>query len=368
MNCAKIAKLIFASAFTLKLFALCPDPDDHENYKKTETHRTPTRPAYTPPKTPPPVKCHDEPEPVCPPMEVLCDAGPRVCYGSDVYFTGTFILWAPHQEGTEYAISGLGTNPAKGDVHDVDYGVEPGFKVGLGYDLPHDGWDMYAEFTWLRPCADDRTTSANNSSLFTTLNNNPLQEASADWNMKFNVIDGEIGRNFFLSKHLKYRPFIGFKGTWQDQDYDVIYTSNNPLFGTRVVRIDQDYWGFGLRTGVDTAWHFTNNWSIFGNMAISALWSGYDIDRRDIQQFIGQEDTDINTNNSYHTIVPVLELMIGLRWETWFYHNEYRIALDAGWEEQVWWGYNRYVVINQPQQNGGDLTFQGLTFTVRFDF
>ncbi|MCP5492150.1 MAG: outer membrane beta-barrel protein [Chlamydiales bacterium] len=363
----KIYLLALTSALSFKLLALspCPDMEEHKKYETPKPVERPAQPCYTPPPPPTKLVCHEEPE--CPPMEVLCDAGPRVCMGSDVFFTASFILWSVHQEGTEYAMSGVGTNPSKGKLHDVDYGLEPGFKVGLGYAAPHDGWDLYASYTWLHASADDRTGGTDTATLITDFNGQ-LQEARANWSLKFNVIDLELGRNFFASKFLKLRPFVGFKGTWQDQDYSVNYIGSNAIFASRNDRIDQSFWGFGMRAGMDTAWHFTNDWSIFGNFALSALWSGYDTDLTVTDTTIGVQDVDLNTDNSFHTVSPVLELMIGIRYETWFYHDEYHIAIDAGWEEQVWWGHNRYVVINQPQRNGGDLTFQGLTLTFRFDF
>ena len=347
------------------LLALCPDPADHEDTPQPASR---PEPKYSLQK--PVSPCHEEPEPECPAIEVFPEAGPLVCDGANVYFKGTFILWTPRQDGLEYTMSGVGNNTSKGDVHSVDFGVEPGFKVGLGYDIPHDGWDLFLQYTWLHGNADDKTSRTNVDALFNP-QILPIEESKADWNLKFNVIDLELARNFFVSKYLKLRPFAGFKGTWQSQNYDVDYTTHNVLTTIHQTRIDQDFWGFGIRGGMNTAWHFTNSWSIFGNFAISALWSGYDVDRKDTDLFPaapGITDTTLDTENNYHTVSPVLELMIGLRWETWFYYDEYHIAIDAGWEEQVWWGHNRYVVIDQPQHNGGNLSFQGLTLTVRFDF
>lgn len=363
-----IVYLACAKLFAVSLMALspCPDMEAHKKYEDTPQRIAPqpTQPTYTPP--PEKVKCHEK-EPDCLPLEVLCDAGPKVCMGSDLYFTGSFIFWWPHQEGTEYAMSGIGTDPNKGDTHDVDYGGKPGFKVGLGYAPPHDGWDLYAFFTWLHASGDDATSADNLSTLVSTFNPT-LTGANVDWELKFNTLDLELARNFFVSRYLKIRPFAGVKGTWQDQDYTVNYLTDNVAFGPRRIRIDQDYWGFGIRGGMNSAWHFTNMCSLFGNFAISALWSGYDVDRKDSEFPLGVENIDVETKNNFHTVSPVLELAFGFRFETWFYHEEYHIALDLGWEEQVWWGHNRYITLSQPQHNGGDLTFHGITFTTRFDF
>ncbi|HPE85272.1 MAG TPA: Lpg1974 family pore-forming outer membrane protein [Chlamydiales bacterium] len=351
---------------TTSLVALCPDPADHGDKPMPVPQKQMQPKPMTCPK--PKSPCEPKPpEPECPRMDVFPEAGPLVCDGADVYFTGTFILWTPRQDGLEYAISGVGNNVGKGDVHSIDFGVEPGFKVGLGWDLPHDDWDLYAQFTWLHADGDGKTTKANTAGIVNP-QFDPIISNKANWNLKFNVIDLELGRNFFVSKYLKLRPFGGFKGTWQDQDYSVNYVTDNIIRNDAKTTIDQDFWGFGIRGGCNTAWHFTNSWSVFGNCAISALWSGYDVDRKDVDTFLGIDDTTLNTQNNYHTISPVLELILGIRYDLWFYYDEYHLSIDAGWEEQVWWGHNRYVVINQPQQNGGNLSFQGLTLTVRFDF
>ncbi|MCP5509595.1 MAG: MOMP family protein [Chlamydiales bacterium] len=290
--------------------------------------------------------------------------------GADVFITADFILWTPREEGLEYVMTGTGAPTGQGSLREPDFGLEPGFKVGLGLNLGHDGWDVFAEYTWLTSSVNDSVNSDNATWLWNTAAG--TTRFSADWDFNFNAIDLELGRNFFVSQYLTLRPHYGFKGTWQDQDYKT--TAEIRAAGALVARDrvaqDFDYWGFGIRTGMDTAWHFCKSWSIYGNFAISALWSGFDIDRKDTTYTVLTDTsvTTLNTENNFHTILPVLELAIGLRWEIWVSDDDYHFGIDAGWEEQVWWGMNRLIVAGQPQRDNGDLTMQGLTLKFRFDF
>ena len=314
--------------------------------------------------------------------EITPNAGPRVSDGADVFITADFIYWTGREDGLGFAYTGARSSnldPKKGEIKHPDFGFDPGFKVGLGLNLGHDGWDVFAEYTWLHSDGDKRTVSASdpsNSSIrplwlidpASMGPSTPISRASGEWDLHFNVIDLELGRNFFVSRYLTLRPHFGFKGTWQDEDYTVRYEEpeSGEVFISKM-RIDQDFWGVGLRTGLDTAWHFTRRWSIFGDVALTALWCYFDVDRKDTTDFMSIKDTVLNTENDFHSIKGVIEIALGLRWEIWFRDDDYHFLIQAGWEEQIWLNRNQYFR-HAEEGSHGDLTFQGLTLKLRFDF
>lgn len=320
--------------------------------------------------------------------EITPNAGPRVSGGADVFITADFIYWKAYEEGLGYATTGYGstgiTPTSRGSVKQPDFKFEPGFKVGLGLNLSHDGWDLYAEYTWrhagntksrTREDAGDSTLRYN----WTPLDGNAvplsgsdrLTFASGNWRLQFNVLDAEIGRNFYISRYLTLRPFTGFKGTWQDQNYIVKYeTIPSPtLFDLIRIGQHENFWGVGIRSGLDTAWHATKHWSIVGNVALTALWSDYSVKRRDRTRSSDVVDSSVtfNTKNGFSTIKPILELQLGLRWETWFYDDDYHISFLVGWEEQIWFSRNQFIHLFEESAHG-DLTMHGLTIHGRFDF
>ncbi len=327
------------------------------------------------------------------PQIITPSAGPRVDHGIDAFITGDFIYWTMRMDGLAYAITGSsdGTvNASKGATQYPDWKWKPGFKVGLGLNLPHDGWDVYAEYTWLHSRAWDSTsTNDNNKGVIPTWNIAHLDQLSlgidtinstrSSWRAHFNTIDLSLGRNYFISKFLTLRPFIGFKGSWINQIYRVRYTiSETQLDSTFRMKNDQRFWGIGLRAGLNTSWHLTQSWSIYGNMALSTLWSQFKVQRRDTRFDTannGSNTPPLNTlinvtksEDDFHTIKGIIELGLGIRGEWWFLEDRYHFLVQGGWEEQFWINHNNLMKLTFAQSNHDDLVLQGLTIKARFDF
>ena len=115
-------------------------------------------------------------------------------------------------------------------------------------------------------------------------------------------------------------------------------------------------------------------WSIYGDLAWTAMWTDYnDVTRKDTAEDPTQQ-TGLSSINPYnvrqdehYAIKTILELEIGLRWEIWFYDDNYHFAIQAGWEEQVWanWGTNFDFLVGETWN---DLSLHGLNLKFRFDF
>ncbi len=321
--------------------------------------------------------------------EITPNAGPRVTNGADVFITADFLYWTARQDGMVYAITGRNTfaniDATSGSAQDLDWKAQPGFKVGLGLNLGHDGWDVYAQYTWLHTNVNNSTSVAFDTPVqqrfvgtyFSdrdgSITNN-YTKARAKWDHHFNVIDLELGRNYFISQFLTLRPHVGLKGTWQDQDFKIRYTQQNIADPTSIdllekIKFNQDMWGLGIRMGLNTGWHFIENFGLFGNLALTALWSDYSTTRKD------RVATSNSTNNSLfynfkfdqYPINAILELALGLRYDVWFSDDDYHFGLSAAWEEQVWINHSRFVRFYSSEVQG-DLYLHGLTIKARFDF
>ncbi len=314
-------------------------------------------------------------------QDITPSAGPRVIGGVGLYFTGDYIYWTAREDNLSYAVNGssmindstggvLITPTHKGREHQIRFTYNSGFKAGMGFSFGHDKWDMYMNYTWYQ--------SNNNHASFTRKNSDPLantvalsntntlfvllDKAKAHWDLHFNVFDMEMGRNFYVSKFLSLRPFFGLKGTWQEQHYKLRYDLAS---GVKINSHQENAcWGMGLRSGVNTAWHLAANWSFYADGAITALWEDFSITRKDR---VSETDTlYYDTKYFFHTIKPVIELAAGLRKEDWIYNDRYHIALQVGWEEQIWINQNQFDYYVENRQ--GDLILQGVTAKARFDF
>lgn len=334
--------------------------------------------------------------------EITPNAGPRVVNGADVIISADFIWWRVIQEGTNFAFTGLNTSniasgavvPApqsKGDVEAVGKEWAPGFKAALGLNLGHDGWDLIAQYTWLRPSHDNHikgpglfqvgTGASTGIPVSIPTDVNGLTSAKAGWKLQFNVIDLELGRSFYVSQYLALRPHIGLKGTWQQQDLRVslasnggfnVGTSNAPnLFtGPLSTHWKTQQYGVGIRGGLDTSWYFVKDWCIYGGLAWTAMWTAYD--NATVKDKVNNSATNtsyqfLNLSVDHYSVRYVGEFELGLRWEMWFDDDNYHVAFQAGWENQVW--VKNALFLNPiAGETYQDLTMQGLTVKLRFDF
>ncbi|MEX0961427.1 MAG: Lpg1974 family pore-forming outer membrane protein [Simkaniaceae bacterium] len=326
------------------------------------------------------------------PKVITPSAGPRVCCGVDVFVTADFIYWTSRMDGLGYATSGVrptaDIDPSKGSVKHPDFGFDPGFKVGLGLNLGHDGWDLFAQYTWLYTSKVSDSASSGVDSLadsqlsplvYTTgtISSGPsdtVSSARSSFDINLNVIDLELGRNFFVSRYLKIRPHFGLKGAWYDSYNNVNYvgdSTDDVNLNAVSIHQDQDYWGVGIRAGMNTSWHFTRSFSVVGNVILSSLWGEFDVTRKDTEYNTLDaalvNDTYLNTENDFHSMKAVLELFLGLRWDTWFCNDDFHFSIDAGWEEQLWINHNQFFSLYEEGSHG-DLYFHGLTLKFRFDF
>lgn len=337
---------------------------------------------------------------------------PVVKHGVDAFLFADFIYWTTRVDNLLSSQSGFTNSSDKNDIinnkkvvpvslitdsarehSSINHQMSPGFKVGAGFNFKHDGWDSLVRYTWLHGKASQNSNSAlssfNEFSSFVEFVSvsTSIGKESSNWNLHFNTIDWELGREFFISKNLVLRPVFGLKGSWQTQYYNKYLSDlsinsgdfENPSIttGSYTILQKQSYWGIGIRPGLTTSWELCNNFSIFGDAFVSALWSYFDSSRKDtasqkntnndpnILNFPNVTVTDTIQRN--HSLCPVLELALGLRWETMCSNDDYRFRLQAGWEEQVFFNQNQFILINSPNSYG-NLALQGLTIEARLDF
>jgi len=318
-------------------------------------------------------------------------AGPKVHNGMDLNLSAAFLYWTARLDTLTYAKTGFGdltsaASPNKGNVQSVDWSWDPGFKLGMGWNFCHGCWDMALQYTWFYTNVGDSKRSQflqPGFEIFTpafqSMDIPRFDKAHAHYDLHYQMGDLELGRNFYVSKSLKLRPFFGVKGTWQKQDYNVFYETIplqvifQQLLFNYSARFDHSLWGIGVRGGLNTSWQFSKVFSLYGNMSFSGMWLHYDIDRKDTFALVDEnqpfqaEISTVNIQDHLRIIKPVIEMSIGLRAETYYSCGRYHILLEAGWESQIWVNQTLFISLSDNYDRF-DLTLQGLTAKIRFDF
>lgn len=343
------------------------------------------------------------------------------CDGNEFSFTVAALIWEARQEGLEFGILSKNSNPASGlsvypgnlieaEFKNPDYKWKGGLKIGLGYDCQHDGWDVEALWTTYRGRAhdevesdtEDNTTLLPLWSAYSAPVPNPAatnatqgilfaNQIDAHWKLDLDMVDLELGREFWTSKYLTLRPHIGFRGAWIRQSYEIEhfggswsspYTTPDNL--NDEVNLHNNFKGAGLRGGLDTVWQMGSGWGLFGNFALALVYGHFEVKNH---EFTRQAQTPFSKvdvaelKDSFRATRGIADLALGIQYSTMFKDSRYAFTIGLSWENHIFFNQNQLWKINRigdtiaanPNVSGenvflqsrGDLSTQGATLTLK---
>ena len=305
--------------------------------------------------------------PVSPQAEAMAahpSARPGMTSGWDLFITADWLIWQANESGLGYAINNqdidttqtlsLGSGSVKSPHFEWEYGV----RLGLGYNMPHDQWDLRLNWTWFRDHASSHTSSGfsttealypvfMNPDATSTFDVAAAISADAHLHLQLNVLDLEMGRQFYAGKWLSLRPHFGLRNAWVDQtykvSYDTLYNSTDEIvLDDYHTHMKNDYWGLGVRGGLDTQWGLGAGFSIFGNAAVSVLYGFFDIHHS--EHYVESSTSSgyvLSEKNSFRAGRAVTDLQIGMRWDKNFANDRFHFGVQAGWEHHMFFSQNQ---------------------------
>jgi len=333
-----------------------------------------------------PATCCEEPRPgpfaFSYPMDVDLNC-PRDFY---VYATG--LAFQAKQDGMAFAIrnsNGTSLPIMNGEVLNFstdnnDWHFNPGVRVGLGFYVNHDAWNLEFDWTWVN-ITDSKRFSGENADVLIPLWISPVAmnsswtTAGGVWKAHYNTLDGHLGKPYHVSRYLILNPHFGIRAGWIDQHFSAHYggTFNGQTGGT-VHHGDNDFWGFGARAGVMSDWSIGKGWSLFGNIAAALLFGKFDVNQN-VVMGPPNSNTGFELHDEYYQNVPNMEIQIGLAWSKYFDKEKYRVQVAAAYEFHEWWDQlnmrrvygNGSTIVQSDTVSRGNLTLNGFSLNVRFD-
>ncbi len=278
-------------------------------------------------------------------------------------------------------ISSIYNTDIQADFKRVPFDWKCGYKVGIGYKMPHDGWDTYLNYTQFLTHGTKSTTQpappttripsslANLISGF--VNYDTITDSTNDLktrrDLHFYNVDFELGRSFFVSQYLSMRPNFGLKSAWIRQKLKSTneYNFNNLIVveqsvtqayfgsGKDVTTLEgkNNFWGFGPRAGVDLNWFLGKHFSIFSEVSGAVLWGKFNIDQMQTTTYnatpsgvskAGPFNVTYTEDLSSgpHRFVPTAQFSLGAAYTTTFADDAYNFSVKAAYENQYWWRQN----------------------------
>ena len=294
-----------------------------------------------------------------------------------LFATGEVLLWKAQQDDLGFAVKSKSTTSIqKGKTKDPKFNWNWGFRVGFGYNIPHDNWDLAGSYTQFQTSTHTVDTANGGDALFPTWKydgSGYATEATAHWRLHLQLGDLELGRAIGVAKWLSIRPHIGIRAAWIYQKYDITYSGGTtvPAGDTDEVSLRNNFWGIGARFGADSLWGLGKGFSMFTDGAFSLLSGFFHVHQNEHLENGGT--TYINVTSHPNTVVTILDLAMGFQYDTFFSHKKYHLGVKLGYEFNYLFDQNQFMrfISGSPgnfSTSNGDLSLMGVTLGLRFDF
>lgn len=319
-------------------------------------------------------------------------ARPTVANGYGFYLSFDVLYFQARVGGTEYAYTDqdpAASLPVSGRLREMDFKWDWGFRAGVGYNFEHGNWDALANYTYFYNNSSTMVTGeqfgvvvpVRGSDEITDTPTNTFindfyfaQKATAQFKFAFDRIDLELGRNFYVSRNLSFRPHLGLVSAWINLKEYVQYTGGTQIGNNTVhVKDRNDFWGIGPRVGANGKWYLTNGFSLMGSASGALTYSYYEVQHK--EWYSAAPDTArIKLSGNMHRFSPTAQIKLGLAYDAYIYNDKQHIGVSLCWDTQYWWRVNQMISTGgQPNYTpisrySEDVSLQGIALNVRWDF
>ena len=214
------------------------------------------------------------------------------CCGSNWNLGLSLLYWQAGTCGTDFAYgkqNPVTSFPAKGSVRDVHSKWNWGYKVSLGYNIEHDGWESNLCYTDFSGTGSDKIISGCNDNVVPLLGAYTLpspngifafcSEAKSQTEMHFRTLFWDLARDFFVSDCLSIRPFTALEAAWINTKQSTRYTGGDPQapvlgLGDDLVHVKESctFKGLGPVMGLGANWYIGRGVSIYNEFTIGMLY------------------------------------------------------------------------------------------------
>jgi len=261
------------------------------------------------------------------------DDGAACAPANRFFVEADYLLLRPIRRDMDYAItSPSAAGVSIGTINSVEWSTESGVRIGAGWLLPEEGWDLASYYTYFHSNANNGARAPAGGTLFATMTHpggiDQVDSALATASLNYNVLDVELGRALTIGSNTSIRFFGGGRFAWIDQSMGVFYDGldANHAFAGSSINFD----GAGVRVGAEGRLNLPRGFCAYARCAGSLLAGDFRTNR--LETNAGGSIVNVDIGESFDKIVPVAEVGIGVGWE---YRN---FSLRAGYEFTNWFG------------------------------
>jgi hypothetical protein len=317
------------------------------------------------------------------PIGINPPARPVVSEGWNLWAQGEALFWKAAVDRLNYVIveknSSAPNPPFHASIKSAEFDWNWGYRLSAGYTMPHDRWDLAATWTSINNNGSQSERAKGSKTLLqpTGYQNtlpSDISSVQGKWEIDLSQVELALGKEFFPSPWIKLRPMGGMRSAWIDQTTDA-HSKNFSNSEIAEQHGKWHFWGLGFVAGAQVDWMLSHDWSLFSFADYSILWGYFSHEQRQTHA----PSQLYQLKKSMRCARGVYDIGFGLKWSHLFSDNRWKLSCKAGYEYHLYPEQNQFLYntnIVSPGQsddgsfinNGGDLTYKGLSISIQIDF
>ena len=264
--------------------------------------------------------------------------------------------------------------PFTGQVYEPKSAWAWGIDAILGYDFSRDGWDARLTNAYFKATQSDAVLAGWGGNViparvvyevvsFIAPNDFWIcAEAHSNISLAYDLIGLELGRDYFVSRHLSLRPLLGLLGSWMWNTQNIVYSGDpkdivTPVLGNDSYKTQDrlDWYGIGPQVGLETKWGLGKGISFFADAKAALMVGKYRVVHQ--EEFTRQPNSAfpgpylIEMRSTYRRILPYLQTLIGLSYDFFSDDQTNQFLIRLGYNVQLFAGANEFIMPDQINES-----------------
>lgn len=306
------------------------------------------------------------------------------CYCEELDKRGFFadaaiLYWKAAEDGLGFAVESpsMTKMAPHAKIENPDFEWDFGFKLGLGYRIPHDRWNLLLQFTSFQTHTDNEKKASDSQILFSLWQASSLggpffaERSHVHWRLHLGLVDFMLSKLYQATNSLFLIPEVGIRGGSIRQKYYLEYQGGSfPASRPEIIHMKNKFFGIGPNAGLLGQWSLGQGFSLFAKSLVSLLFGEFYIHQ---DEYSGKEKR-LGVHDIFLSIAAAFEACAGVRWQYCFQGTLKRLRLDISWDELFFFSQNQLMHFTNAAASGvffanqGDLAVSGIEFDMRFDF
>ncbi len=276
------------------------------------------------------------------------------------YTEASFLYWKSQVNGLAFALE---SDPSfgRGKICNPSVRWGPGFRVELGYKIPHDEWKIALQFTSCRNHCTTTTLVPEGLVLFPVWTS-PFQQTletfrqiQQHYRLHLGLVDLLLSKQLLASARIDLTPYVGLCFGSVRQKYHLDYG------GSIMWRMKNKFEGLGPTMGCTGRVFLFKGFSLSAGAFVRLLYGEFYTHQG--ERLVPSQVKNVGLFNRFFSVEPVAAGAVCLSWQS----RQWKV--EAGYDQMLFFAQNQlphFISSSSPgmiASNQGDLSLLGVHLT-----